>query len=232
MNVLEIIGQIKALPANERAQVAKSVAEENRKDVLLSTHPPVKVGEVESWLVEPIQEPEKQNLIHCIHHRLNNRYIEPLLLIDRTEGGKFRSGFLKMAVACLLIEAMQQFHEGKQGTDRKSKEAFKRFFEREKKNNTGFRELAEDGNYDAFYDNIRCGIFHQAETKAGYRILWEGPLFDPLARTINADEFLEAVKCCLENYIDVLRKSRTNETPLKEALEKLRWVCRNCQPAY
>jgi hypothetical protein len=52
-----------------------------------------------------------------------------------------------------------------------------------------------------FYDNIKCGILHQAETKDGYRILRKGPLLDSTKKTINAATFLGALKRCLDRYV-------------------------------
>ena len=78
MNASELIEQIKELSASECAQVAKFLAKKTRDEFELSKHPPVKVSDVESWLVEPISEPNKGKLINCIQHRLNDRYIVPL----------------------------------------------------------------------------------------------------------------------------------------------------------
>src|SRR5271163_1417558 len=73
----------------------------------------------------------KKPIIKFIHHRLNRRYIQPLLHI--TPG--YESGFLMMAASCLLIEALQSFYTGENDTKKTgSTKAFKEFFKREEKN--------------------------------------------------------------------------------------------------
>jgi hypothetical protein len=222
MNASEIIEKIKDLPANECAQVAKFIAKKTRDDFVLSNYPPVKVSDLESWLVEPISEQNKKNLIDCIHHRLNDRYIVPLESISKSN----KSGFLIMAAVCLLIETLQQFHNGQDETRGKHEEAFEKFFENDKE---FFPNCAE--HYILFYRKIRCGILHQAESKGGFRILRRGLLFDAEAKTINADTFLEAVKCSLKKYVDSLGTSNRNEILWKNAVKKLRCICNNCQAA-
>jgi hypothetical protein len=222
MNASEIIEQIKRLPADECVQVSIFIAKKNRADFVLSKSPPVKVSDVESWLIEPISESNKGKLIECIHHRLNERYIVPLESIPDSN----KSGFLMMAAICLLIETLQQFRSGHDETRGKHEDAFERFFVM---NQEFFPNCAE--NYTVFYREIRCGILHQAESKGGYRILRRGSLFDAEAKSINADLFLEAMKRSLKKYIDSLRASQNNEIPWTNAVKKLHYICNNCQAA-
>lgn len=121
---------------------------------ILSSYPhDVTVGDLKSLLVA------KTQIIDFIYHRLHRRYIVPLLHIP----DKYKSGFLMMASASLMIETMQAFYAGtKETKPREGRNAFKAFFKRE---HDYFPGLAADE--ENFYRNIRCGILHQAETKGG-----------------------------------------------------------------
>jgi hypothetical protein len=131
-----------------------------------------------------------------------------------------------MAVVCLLIETLQQFCKGKIETKQgQNAEAFKKFFEDE---SILFPGCAAHSK--AFYTKIRCGILHQAETKGGYRILFnDGLLFDAEEKTINATEFLAAIEKYLNQYLDRLRESESNQPLWTNAVKKLHFICDNCQ---
>jgi hypothetical protein len=196
-------------------------------DFVLSRHPhQVTVGEIRSWIKQD-DENGKKLIIDFIYHRLDGRFIQPMLHIPP----KYRSGFLMMALASLLIETMQSFHKGKNDTrarknDKESggSNAFSDFFKRERVFFPGFD--SDDVN---FYENIRCGILHQAETTGGYRIWRKGLLFNPEKKTINADLFVEAIKACLDKYIADLRVSESSSTLWKNAVKKVECICKNCE---
>jgi hypothetical protein len=182
----------------------------------------------------------KEPIIDFIHHRLNRRYIQPLLNV--TPG--YESGFLIMAASCLLIEALQSFYTGENDTKKTgSANAFKAFFEREEKNGNkffpGFAECfpiavkvinGKPKKFFTFYRHIRCGILHQAETTGGYSIVRDKTqLFDAKEQTIEADKFLKALKCYLDEYIKNLRESEISNDPWPMALKKIGHICDNCQ---
>lgn len=178
----------------------------------------------------------KEKIIDFIYHRLNRRYIQPLLHVQ--DG--YRSGFLIMAASCLLIEALQSFHEGRNNTSRGSQDAFKAFFKREESFFPRVREcfpLVDGVNQKGekiqnctFYKNVRCGILHQAETTGGYTILRnDSALFEKRGKSINADTFLKAVESCLERYIHELRATESSTHLWKMAVKKVGHICDNCQ---
>ena len=161
----------------------------------------------------------KKYIINFIHHRLNQRYIVPLLHVPTV----FKSGFLMMASGCLLIETMQSFYDGKQETKGESEKTFKNFFKRERAIFPDFLEHNHE-----FYVNVRCGILHQAETRGGYRILRIGPLFDVGAKSINANRFLEGLKQSLDGYVEKLYASRDNDPLWINAQAKVMFISENC----
>jgi hypothetical protein len=182
----------------------------------------------------------KKPIIDFIHHRLNRRYIQPLLHIQKG----YKSGFLMMAASCLLIEALQSFYEGKNNTRGRgiSEKSFIDFFKRNKKFFQGFAgcfpmEVVVNNKGKrietcTFYKNIRCGLLHQAETTGGYSIVRdETPLFcsDKNRKSINADKFVEKLKCCLDEYIKNLHESEISNAPWPMALKKIGHICDNCK---
>ena len=134
---------------------------------IFSRDPYVTEPEVWSWAadIEHGRETAKKPLIEkFIRHRLEHRYIEPL------KGAK--SGFLIMAVSCLLIETLQSFWEGCDDTRFQGDKPFVAFFRRNATLFHNFKKFfprlpnpGKPGNKtSAFYRHIRCAILHQAET--------------------------------------------------------------------
>lgn len=225
MSADQIIQQFKALPESEQIQVAKFIAKKRREDFVLSRNPskvPITVGDLKQRLANPDVLENKQYIIEFIDHRLRRRFIVPTQAIP--EG--CRSGFMIMAVVCLLIETLQQFYKGDVETKNgQNAEAFKKFFEEE---HALFPDCAAHSK--TFYTKIRCGVLHQAETKGGYRILFkDGPLFDAENKTINATAFLTAIEMCLNNYHGRLLESKSTHPLWMNAVKKLHFICDNCQ---
>lgn len=180
----------------------------------------VRVGEVESLLLQN-SGAAKKRLLFVIFHRLNNRYIRPLSQIPSPR----RSGFLTMAAACLLIEALQAFRDGNEYTLRGTHVGtFRNFFSE----NKAFSQLVPDSK--KFYKNIRCGILHQAETYGNWRITRkkEEPLFDAKRKAINADIFIRELSFSLRSYCRDLSKADWNDPLWKAARFKLRKICEHC----
>lgn len=190
--------------------------------VVLSNHPhKVTVGDIQLRLQQN-DEAAKNYMVDFIYHRLNHRYIEPLKNIPN-KPIDYKSGFLIMAVSCLLIEALYQFLEGEPDTRGKSESAFKDFFRSEAKHFPGFTDARVN-----FYGNIRCGILHQAETKGGFCISRDDshPLLDIDNKRINANRFLEAVEASLNDYIS---KLKVDAKLWDKAVDKLNFICDNCK---
>jgi hypothetical protein len=197
-----------------------STANRTYDNFVLSNYPyDVTVGDLKSLLGRSDKE-SKNRIVDFIYHRLHQRYIVPLLHVPT----QYKSGFLMMASACLMIETMQAFYTGKKETKGKSRKSFKAFFERE---HEFFPGLAADESN--FYRNIRCGILHQAETRGGYRILRKGRLFDAKEKTINANAFIAALEESLASYIANVRLAETDSTLWQNAAKKVAFICDNCQ---
>ena len=81
----------------------------------------VTVGQAKKWMNDK-DDNSITKLIEFIYHRFYNRYIKHIKSID--------SGFFKMAVSCLMIEALESFRQGKKHTKGNgvSEKMFKDFF--------------------------------------------------------------------------------------------------------
>lgn len=176
----------------------------------------ITVGQARQWM-QNRDDGAKTKLIELIHHRFYNRYVKHLDGID--------SGFLKMAVSCLMIETLESFRQGKKDTKGKGigMKMFKDFFEIEKELFPGFKDIGED-----FYSSIRCGILHQAETTNAWKILRKDALLDKSKRTINATKFTKALEKALSKYVDSLKSSDFSTIIWKNALLKIEDICQNC----
>jgi hypothetical protein len=191
------------------------------KDFVLSNYPrEVTAGHLQDLLKRG--DPEaKSDVVDFIYHRLNHRYLEPLQHVPR----KYKSGFLMMASACLMIETMEAFYYGRKTTPQGAgTKTFAQFFERESDLFLGFAADARN-----FYAHIRCGILRQAETGGGYRILRDGPLFDVGEKAINADYFVKALRKSLDRYVAALRRSESDSTLWRNAQKKVGFISQNCQ---
>ena len=167
--------------------------------------------------------PAKQKIAEMIYHRLYGRYIKPFLFNDDQYKKHYKHGFSMMASACLLVEALESFYQGLEVSPRgKNKQMFVSFFKRE----TAFRNL----NGGEFYDHVRCGILHQAETTGGFTISRdeEDSLFDSSTKRINAHKFLVCLKESLKRYEKLLLESTWDSEIWDNFRRKMRFIIDNC----
>jgi len=131
-----------------------------------------------------------------------------------------------MAIDCLLIETLQQFIEGVPETPRgKNERYFKKFLI------SRFEEDFDNEKAKMFYDQIRCGILHQAETKESSKIKISHEL--PIVKftkekdglIINRKKFHEKLKKAIESYIEQL-KNKTNGPLRNNFRKKMDYICR------
>jgi hypothetical protein len=157
---------------------------------------------------------DKRALGRFIVERFNERYFRPI------EDSPSKHGFTVLAVACLVIETLESFYQGRADTKNVSAEMFRDFFAR----NTGLKVFA--GGKDWFYKDIRCEILHQSETRGGWRVLRKGPLLDAKGKAINATALLRELQRAVEQYAALLER---DEMLWKNFQKKMNAVCANCQ---
>lgn len=164
---------------------------------------------------------DREGIANFILKRFSERYITPL----RT---RKKHGFCTMAICCLMMEALESFWQGWPDTRNRSREAFHSFFERCRGLSSPLGVFSQVA--DEFYEGIRCGILHQAETTRGWRILRTGPLYSPEAKTINATRFHNELESVLKLYCDTLRNSEWESSIWQNFRNKMRAVIANCNP--
>ena len=160
--------------------------------------------------------------VRIFNARIRGRYLDPvdkLIALDKKRANEKdrRFGFTILAIDCLLIETLQAFIEGVGNTWKLSRKMFVNFLTESPSFSVYFdKKLA-----CRFYEDVRCGILHQAETRSGWLIWSVGPLFlDPKGtkiRIINRTEFHEALKSEFDSYVTKLRDLKdTKQDKLRE----------------
>ncbi|BEV07499.1 hypothetical protein [Methylophilus sp. DW102] len=111
--------------------------------------------------------------------RLETRYLNPIRYIEEN-GNSVGEGFAVVTIICSTIEALESFYQGKsyrkgstehpldQNTEYfKSQPIFESFLQ----NREPFKSYFSDkGLATNFYENVRCGILHEAATRGGWKI--------------------------------------------------------------
>lgn len=168
-------------------------------------------------------EKEWQEAVSIFEDRIRGRFLD---IIAHIEGLEY-AGFAVLALDCLLIETLQQFREGRKRTpSRKSKEYFARFL-----TETSFRNFFTGEMAEMFYEQIRCGILHQAEVEASSRVLIRQgvPLVnateDYKGLVINRRLFHQQLLKVFEEYVYSLRDASNDELRSKFR-KKMNYICR------
>jgi hypothetical protein len=168
--------------------------------------------------IEALSAQNREMIANGIHRRFKERYLDPIYERRR------RHGFTLMGVACLMIEAIESFRCGWPDTRGRGEHAFCSFF-------AAHLEFAPfQAHAREFYEGVRCGILHQAETTLGWRIRRDGDLLNvngPI-RTVNATKFVKALALTLESYHDQLKTAEWNDELWLRLRIKMERVCANC----
>ncbi|MDZ4252515.1 MAG: hypothetical protein U1A72_08065 [Sulfuritalea sp.] len=156
---------------------------------------------------------DKAGLGVFIKERFEERYFKPL------EDSVSKHGFTILAVACLVIETLESFYQGRADTHGKSAKMFSDFLRRE----TPLKVFGSSCNW--FFKDIRCAILHQGEVRGGWRIWRKGPLLDMNGKTINATQFLRELRKAVAGYVNELQQ---NDECWRKFRKKMNAVCANC----
>ena len=161
---------------------------------------------------EPKQE-NWQGAFKIFNTRIETRFLNPIdwILEKRIDSGE---GFSVVALQCILIEFLEAFYQGKVYTTSKSPNAFeynssKKLFSDFLMGHKPFSDYFKtNANANGFFDNIRCGLLHEAATKQASRInnapnhnrlvLFEDN--DPTNMRIYRENFYTAILEYIESY--------------------------------
>lgn len=166
-----------------------------------------------------IKTKDKINLANFIYHRLYGRYLKPFDFPDPDYIKNYKNGFALMTSCCLLIETYASFTKKKyRNTDKQSAKTFGHFFTTEKrfidfasgglKVDGTIADKKDGGTPNDFFENVRCGILHNAETRNGWIITRNNSksYFNPLTKEINATKFANRLKSVLSDYrVELIR---------------------------
>lgn len=156
---------------------------------------------------------DRKTLSAFLRQRFQERYFSPL------ETSQAKNGFTTMAVACLVIETVEAFHQGRTNTRGKSREIFSDFFARD----TALKQFGDSNDW--FYEHLRCGILHQGETTGGWKIRRSGPLLNNQSKVINASRFLAELKKIVNSYSLQLVN---DDLLFSNFVCKMNAICKNC----
>lgn len=158
---------------------------------------------------------DRAGISRFIRERFHERYVAPF------DGNRKKNGFIMMASACLMVEAMESFWNGWRQSP-KSSDAFKQFFSRNQ------RFLSLQGYAHEFYAHVRCGILHQGETTGGWHIRRDvGVLFENATKTIDATIFLREMDGSLADYCHQLSVAGWKSDEWGRFRAKMGYLCAN-----
>ena len=131
------------------------------------------------------------------------------------------SGFVVLAIDCLLVETIQQFKEGITNGRDQSGKMVKRFLCGKQ-----FQPYFNEKARKSFYEDIRCGLLHQAEAKKKWLVRRnQRCLLQPIAGgegyIIDVQRFHDGVRSSLKEYLDSITDPASSD--LREKL----WVKMN-----
>ena len=168
--------------------------------------------------LEMEEQKDVEGIIKFVSERFEERYVKPF------KSNPHKNGFIMMASACLMIEALESFWQGWKKSPTSSL-AFCQFFERNPRFDA-IRGLSQE-----FYSHVRCGIMHQGETTGGWHIRRDlKKLFDRSTKTIDATVFLREMKGALSDYCETLQGEAWDSEVWKKFRKKMKNVCSNTKP--
>ena len=136
-----------------------------------SRYPEIRYWTVDHWKALTFTtEEDWKTAIEIFEDRINYRYLEAIRILQESDHEHYhkltqrRFGFSMMALDCLLIETLAQFYKGlPESPTRKSRSFYISFLWQD----SFVLKSVFDTEVKAqlFYETIRCGILHQAETK-------------------------------------------------------------------
>jgi hypothetical protein len=171
--------------------------------------------------------------INIFEDRIYGRFLNQISLIER----RLSSGFAVMALDCLLCETLEQFYEGKEKSERYGK-TFINFLTTSPSSFLNF--FGTDDNKDTslagvFYDQIRCGILHQAEAKKTSLVVFDDkePLIGWIDTAhsgviVNRKKFHKQLKDEFKSYLDRLRSqpAKYDQEPWGNFKKKMDLICK------
>lgn len=192
---------------------------------------------------------QKHELAWFLQERYRERFFDAMDHLKTAPDASHGYGFAIVALCCLMIETIQCYRDGLPSSHEKelkaletsphnsaapdvyklkspftcgSQRAFEEFF----RSDLACRCLpGVDGK--SFYQNIRCGLLHQAQTKSGWRIRQVGRYWDPAPPgSINRDELSLRLRTVFDEYILELGGADWDSEAWVNARTKIWWLAK------
>lgn len=202
---------------------------------------------VESWLDHGMT----RDLVDFLRKRYRERFFDPINCLKKAAESTEGYGFSMMSLCCLLAETIQCYREGVPSTSKaewprlleiqqngvipkqyqlppdppiNGREAFRRFF-------ADHQRFFPCVNGHEFYDDIRNGLLHQAQTKGEWTINIRGTkVCDPSIKNINRNLFATGLKDCFDACLVDLEARSWDHQDWANAARKLWWLIRLSKP--
>ncbi len=188
--------------------------------------------------IEIVKERFDERFFSTIHY-LSMKYSKNIRSYYDSEKIK-RNGFAIMAINCLLIDTFFQFKYGLNSSQvlnehtnsRYNSDNYVYFLETEFPDLFPHTEIREENLARLFYNDIRCGILHSAQTYRCSVLAPEGDAtisytFDDIGNPgirVNVGELSKRLEYYFDSYIRQLRDEKNTE--LRENfIKKMRFVC-------
>ena len=205
-----------------------------------------------NWSKTRVQDCLEKNLRHEIVRFLDERHTErffaPIRCLRQAQGANFGYGFAIMALCSLLIETLECYRLGLPSSSKSdlkslmipsvqaaacveykldsltfpgSGKMFESFFDRPQ-----HQVFLPGVMGKEFFEQIRCGLLHQAQTKDGWRIVRTGKFWDPSpVKQVNRDEFSKRLEDCFKAYLNELENEPNWDSDMwKAARRKIYWL--------
>lgn len=118
-----------------------------------------------SWNYLELSDPADWQ--EAINIRFESRYFKFIKLLQP----KLYSGFIVLAIDCMVIETLAQFYLGTHDLRGVSRKRFIDFLYK----GSSFKNYFDEHTAELFYDHVRNGIVHQTETKSDTLIRIDQP---------------------------------------------------------
>lgn len=171
-----------------------------------------------------------------VYDRIHGRYLVQIEVLEEHLDRDIwlYSGFMIMAVDCMVIETLQQFYLGIPDTNqvyfKRNWESFRDFF----KKSQYFQNEFDDNKVKIFYDHVRNGLLHQSQTKKKTLINIENlRMIEQVNKNnlsdgiiVNRQLFHEALVNEFKQYIENLKTDEGNFDNLRQkCINKMRTIC-------
>jgi hypothetical protein len=164
--------------------------------------------------------------------RIQLRYLDPIDKVDGASDGR-GEGFAIVALLCSLIEFLESALQGRtyrsgQNPDpiryynnAECADIFKSFL----RERHPFNEYFDNGKAEIFYNDLRCGLLHDAQTRSGW-LIWKGDDNDLLINFEKKILFRNNLRDAFDEFLADYRTQLCSSKELQEAfIRKFDAIC-------